>query len=141
MSINKKNKKKNNNLYENPVSDDSLEHIESQIEKMNETDVLSEKISIHDKLVDYTKTMENEINTMIDMLDNIDVNKTLDDIQYCDSNNIDDDIVNLNKMMENLKEEQVMQMKLNYLKKMIEQVQKCRTIAEKNKLTMTKVNK
>lgn len=143
--MNKKTSKKNkitSNTQEYPISNNTMEYVESQIDKLNETDNLSEKINIHAKLTEYTKTLESEINSMIDTLDNINIDDAIIDTQtICDSTDIDDDIVNLNKMMENMQEEEIMQTKLDYLKKMITQVQKCKKITDNNKMSVTKINK
>ena len=128
----------------NPVSDDSLDFLETQLDILNDSTNLGEKVTMHAKLVDYTKRLENEVDTMIELMDKIDINTVSEDIKRdknnSDTTDVSDDIINLDKLLGELREEDVMQIKILYLRKIIDQIENCRSKCEKSKLTITKCN-
>lgn len=127
-----------------PVSDDVMDYLESQVDQLKSTDNLGEKVSIHTKLLEYTKSLEKEIDEMIDMIEKIDYNDVYEDIKNDinsqDTTDVSDDILNLEKIMSKLKEEDVMQIKLLYMKKILDRVRLCKAKCGEHKMTINKCN-
>lgn len=127
-----------------PVSDDSLDYLESQIDILNDTSNLDTKVQLHSKLIEYTQQLTNEIDNMTDLLEKIDVDAISEliksDVNQSASTEVTDDIVNIESLMAKLKEEEVMQIKMLYLKKLIDRVGRCKAKCESNKLTINKCN-
>lgn len=133
------NLKKN---LEVPVSNDSLDFLETQMDILNDTTNLGEKVNMYSKLGDYTKKLENEVDMMIELMDTLDISTVCEDIKREKNNNdtsdVSDDIINLDKLLGELKNEDVMQIKILYMRKIIDQIEKCRSKCEKSKMTVTK---
>jgi hypothetical protein len=127
-----------------PVSDDSLDFLETQLDILNDTTNLGEKVTMHSKLIDYTKRLENEVDTMIELMDKIDINNVSEEIKReknnSDTTDVSDDIINLDKLLGELQEEDVMQIKIMYMRKIIDQIERCRSKCEKSKMTLRKCN-
>ena len=130
----------NKKRIKHPLSDDTLDELEMEAEKFKETQNLGEKISIHSKLNETIKDLEKEIDDMINIIDkiNIDaVNKEINDnIHESSGTTINDDIVSLEKMMENLNDEEVLQMKVFHYKRITDIVKKCKSICESDSGTL-----
>lgn len=127
-----------------PVSDDSLDFLETQIDTLNDTKNLGTKVTLHAKIMDYTKRLESEVDNMIELMDKIDYNVVSEAIKKnknnADTSDVSDDIINLDKLLSDLQEEDVMQIKLLYMRKIIDQIERCRSKCEKSKMTVNKCN-
>jgi hypothetical protein len=122
----------------NPISDDTLDYIDSQVDRFNETQNLGGKISIHAKLTESVKDLEKEINDMIDIIDKTDINQVSEDLRTSNSMNettdITSDIMNLEKMIEVLREEDIMQVKIMHYKRIAAIVRKCKAVCDTTKM-------
>lgn len=127
-----------------PVSDDTLDALEGEIDKLNDTSNLGEKVRLHTKLESQTKLLEDEIDLMIDMMDDLDFDKAYESIKTdknkTDTTDVTDDIVNLDKLMNSLKQEDVMQIKIMYVQKMLNHIARCRALCDQSKLIVSKCN-
>lgn len=127
-----------------PVSDDSIDYLESQMDQLNETTNLGEKVELHSKLMDYIKKLEKEVDSMIEMMDDIESDAVSDEIKkeniITDTTDVSDDIMNLDDLLGKFKKEDVMQMKMIYLKKLYEYTAKCREKCEQNHMTIKTCN-
>lgn len=120
-----------NNTIKYPLSDDILDELDSQLDNFNETKNLGEKITIHSKLSETIENLENEINSMITLIEKEDQiyldsdllnNTDPQDDDYTD--NLDDNIINIERHLENMKSEEILQYKLKHYQRIIRIVQK-----------------
>lgn len=127
-----------------PVSDDTLDDLEAQVDKFNETKHLGEKISIHSKLKDSIQILEQEVDDMVEIIDRIDIDAVSAELKHStdinDRTDITEDIVNLEKMVEGMKEEEIMQIKLLHIKKITDIVKKCKSKCDSSKMRIAKCN-
>ena len=125
------------------VSDDTLDYLDTQVDEFNETDNLGKKIAIHRKLQTITKTLIDEIDTMVEMIDDIDqteLNSEFYESKDDDNDDINDDIIKIDEMIENMEEEESMQLKISHYKRITEVVKKCRAKCSVDKLNVLNVN-
>lgn len=137
-----KNKSSDKQIESFDISDDTLDYLDSEIDKFNNTTKLGEKISIHKKLELVTKNLIDEINNMVSIVDNIDknieVDESSDDIEDI---NIDDMFVNIEKMLEDMKNDEPILMKIKHYERIMNIVKKCRTKCSKKEImNITKCN-
>lgn len=127
-----------------PVSDDALDQLERQIDIMNDTTNLSEKVRLQTSLVSHTKQLEAAIDSMVDMIDQIDVNAASEAFkkENNDANGIDvsDNVASLDKLLSKLKNEDVAQIKIMYMIKITDIIAKCKATCERNRLVVSKCN-
>lgn len=127
-----------------PISGDIIDDLDFQIDKLNETTNLGEKIALHSKITEQTTRLENEVDRMIDILDSVNFDTVSEiiknDKNKNDNTDVSDDIVNIEKLLENMKDEDVMQIKLLYMQKITDQIQKCRVKCDKTNFTINKCN-
>lgn len=134
-----------------PLSDNVIDQLDADIDKFNESNNLGEKIIMHDKLVNLINNLQQEIDSMIDIVDKIDMDdvnkimKSTNSSQIFDESNelkhdSNDDIITLEKMFDGMQEEDVMQTKIKYLEKIINNVKKCKANCEINKMKIAKCN-
>lgn len=123
------------------VSDDSLDFLETQIDTLNDTKHLGRKVTMHAKLIEYTRRLENEVDNMIELMDTLDMNAATEKIKKekndSDTTDVSDDIINIDKLLKELQDEDVMQIKLLYMRNLIDQIEKCKSKCEKSKMTVT----
>ena len=99
-SVSKKNTE--NKEIKFKVSDDTLDYLYTQVDEFNETDNLGKKIAIHRKLQTITKTLIDEIDTMVEMIDDIDqseLNSEFYESKDDDNDDINDDIIKLDVLV------------------------------------------
>lgn len=129
---------------EHPVSDDTLDDLEAQVDKFTETKDLSERIKLHSILKSSVRILEEEVDQMVELIDRIDIDAVNTEIrkttENTDRTDITDDIVNLEKMMEGMKDEEIMQLKLMYVQKITEIVKRCKSKCDSSKMKITKCN-
>jgi hypothetical protein len=128
---------------ENPISDDTLDYLDSQIDKFNETTKLGEKINIHNELSTTIKKLEKEIDDMADIIDKIDVENVKSEHNRESNSNvssIDNDIVTLEKLVEGMKEEDILQIKIFHLQKIAEIIRNCKSKFNNADLRISKCN-
>lgn len=127
------------------VSDDSFDYLESQADKLNETNNLGEKINIYSKIQEYAKNIEEEIEKIAEIIDKLDTDAVTEEItkrmdMTDETSDISDDIVNIEKMTEELKGEDVMQIKLIHYQKIIEKIKFCKAKCDSSKMKIAKCN-
>lgn len=124
------------------LSDDVIDYLDSEVDRLQETKNLGEKINIHAKLIDTVKVLEKEINEMVDMIDRIDLNDNLKQSISCtnETTDINDDLVNLEKMMEDMDKEEVMQMKIKHYLRIVDIVKRCKAKCLENGMKVVKCN-
>ena len=124
-----------------PVSDDMLDDLEAQVDKFNETKLLEEKIRIHSILKESVKILEQEIDDMVEIIDKIDIHAVSQELKNStDDIDITDDIVNLEKIVEGMKEEDVMQIKMMHIQKITDIVKRCKSKCDSSKMRIAKCN-
>lgn len=127
-----------------PISGDVIDDLDFQVDKLNDATNLGEKIALHSKIAEQTTRLENEVDNMINMLDSINFDVVSEMIKNDKNNNdntdVSDDIVNIEKLLENMKDEDVMQIKLLYVQKITDQIRKCRIKCDKTNFTINKCN-
>ncbi len=126
----------------NPVSDDSLDYLDSQMDNFNETNNLGEKISIYDHLKESVNNLEKEVVDMLKIIDTVDMETFNNDDSNSenDKTDINDDIANIEKMIEGLKEEEIMQIKIKHFERIADVVRKCKAKCHTNNMKITKCN-
>lgn len=129
---------------QHPVSDDTLDDLEAQVDKFNETKHLGEKIKLHSALKDSIQTLEQEVDDMVEIIDKIDIDAVSAELkqtaEVSDRTDITDDIVSLEKMVEGMKEEEIMQIKLMHIQKITEIVKRCKSKCDSSKMRIAKCN-
>lgn len=125
-----------------PICDDTLDDLESDFDKMNDTDNLDEKIKLHTKLLSYTKKLEDTVDSMVEIIDSINIDNVRKEIKknILDDIDISDATTNLDKMMHDMKEEEVIQIKILYMRKIINTIAQCKEICGENKFTISRCN-
>ena len=118
---------------ENPISDDNIDLIESMAQQLNDTPNMSEKITMHAKLTTVIEKLKKEIETACEIIDNIDVNdadKRIGDVRTTSKImpdiDIDESIVNIETLFNSMKEEEVMQYKIDHFKHIADIVKACK---------------
>ena len=126
----------------NPISDDTLDYLDSQMDRFNETNNLGEKISIYDHLKESVNNLEKEVSDMLKIIDTIDIDSFNNDDTKpdTDKSDINDDIVNIEKMMQGLQEEEIMQIKIMHFKRIAEVVKNCKAKCHSDNMKITKCN-
>ena len=113
----------------NPLSDDTLDYVDSQVEKLTDTDNLSEKISIHQQLKDTIKKLETEINDLAERIDKIDT-ETFKELSAMGQTTNEDDpnegIANIEQIIGNLQNEETLQHKVAQFERIADIVKSCR---------------
>lgn len=131
---------------ENPISDDTLDYVESQVEKMTEADNLGEKISIHQQLKDTIERLENEINELAERIDKIDTDtfrelNTLSQSQILDDiENPNDGIINIEQLVDSLQNEEILQNKVTQFERIADIVKSCKLKCIDNEVKLRKCN-
>lgn len=137
----KRNKKK---IYKYPISDDTLDALETDIEHLNETKKLSEKISIHRKLNTITTNLENEIGAMVLKLDEINkLDTTSSVIPLSDplsAPDIDIELLNIESMIQSMESYDTIQDKINEYEKIVHCIRKCKQIDMKPNMIVRTCN-
>lgn len=127
-----------------PISDDTLDFLDAQVDEFNDTDNLSKKIAIHRQLEEVTKGLVQEIDGMVEIIDQVDqafLNSELVDVDdQSESTDVNDDIVKLEKMVEGMKEADVMQVKIEHYKRITEAVKRCRAKCTADTMSVAKCN-
>lgn len=130
---------------QNPVTDDVIDDLDGRIDKFNESKNLGEKVQLHHEITKTINTLESEINEMVEIIDMIDteyVGKEIEkSIRETDSSSIDDDIVNIDKMMHNMSEEEILQLKILRYKKIIDIIRHCKSKCENGGLIISKCHR
>jgi hypothetical protein len=116
-----------------PISDDTLDYLETESDKLSESKNLSEKIRLHTELKCNIQSIGNEVDAMVELIDKIDSDLVTKEISHenntsdlTDDTDIADDTVNLEKGLADLVEEDVLQVKIKHLQRLTEMVKKCR---------------
>jgi hypothetical protein len=133
----KRNKKK---ICKYPLSDDMLDTLETDIERLNETKNLSEKISIHRKVNKITTHLENEVATMILKLDEI---NNMNESNTCDETDIPDidaEIINIESMIKKMESCETIQDKIHEYEKIVKCIRKCKHSDNKPNMTVSTCN-
>jgi hypothetical protein len=131
-----------------PISDDTFDFMESQVDTFNETKNLGEKIQIHSKLEESVKNLGREIDEMASILDNdkLDTDAVNEDIakngSECNdgSTDINEDVINIEKILKDMKEEEIMQIKVLHYQKIIEKIKFCKSKCDSSKMRIAKCN-
>ena len=81
---------------------------------------------------------------MVEIIDKIDIDAVSAYLKQTseanDKTDITDDIVNLEKMVEGMKEEDIMQIKLMHIRKITEIVNRCKSKCDSSKMRIAKCN-
>ena len=127
------------------VSDDTLDYLDTQVDEFNDTTNLTKKIAIHRNLQEITKSLINEIDNMVEIIDNID--QTVLNSEFYDTNDndnknndINDDIINVEEMINNMEEEESMEIKISHYKRITDIVKKCRLKCDIDQMNILNVN-
>lgn len=124
-----------------PISDSMMDYLDAENDKLNESNILSEKIEQHNKLKDMIQLISIEVDNMVDFIDKLDVNAVTEELlQDSDKTGVEEDIVNMDKMLVGLKDEEVMQVKIKYLERLINMLQKCKAKCDPTKMRISKCN-
>lgn len=128
-----------------PISDDTLDYLDSQVDELNDTNNLSEKIAIHRRLDDITKNLVSEIDSMVDIIDKVDQTFLTSELLDTDdddhgSGDVNDSIVKLEKMIEGMQEEDSMQVKIEHYKRITEVVKRCKAKCTADTMSVAKCN-
>lgn len=136
------NKTSDDKKIKYPISDDTIDYLDSCVDRLNDTKNIGEKISLHSTLTDTIKNLEVEIDHMVEIVDNIDIEKNSDDTNFegCDNTSIDDDIVNLEEIMQKLKVDDILQTKIMQLQRISDLIIKCRRKCNNGQIQMCKCN-
>jgi hypothetical protein len=139
--VDKKADKKEETKIKYPISDDTLDELESKVEKFNDMENIGDKIALHSELKETITQLEQEVDDMVEMIDKIDTdvinNKESSSSEQSD---ITDDVINIEKMIDGMKEEEIMQIKLTHLKKLILMIQKCKSKCGSSNMRISKCN-
>lgn len=106
-----------------PVSDDIFDELETKVEQFNDTSNISEKMVLHNELKETILQLEQEIDNMVEIVDKLET----DVIDNPSDTDITDDVISIEKMVDGMKEEEIMQTKLAHLKKIINKIQGCKS--------------
>lgn len=128
------------------VSDDTLDYLDTQVDEFNDTNNLTKKIAIHRNLQEITKSLIDEIDNMVEIIDNID--QTVLNSEFYDTNDnndnknndINDDIINVEEMINNMEEEESMEIKISHYKRITDIVKKCRLKCDIDQMNILNVN-
>lgn len=130
-----------------PISDDTLDYLESESDKLNESKNLSEKMKLHTELKCNIQSIGDEVDAMVDLIDKIDPDAVTKEIsqenntsELIDDTDIADDIVNLEKGLADLSEEEVLQVKIKHLQRLTEMVKNCRAKCGPSVMKISKCN-
>lgn len=123
----------------NPISDDTLDYVDSQVERLAETENLGEKISIHQQLKETIKRLENEINELAERIDKIDTEtfKELSTIGIQENNDdpsngslpggsLPGGIANIERLVGSLQNEEILQNKVAHFERLADIVKNCK---------------
>lgn len=135
--------KKYADQIETPVSDDMMDYLDAENDKLNASKNLSEKIGLHNKLTNMIKRIGNEVDDMVAIIDKLDVESVTEELLQDATENdteIEDDIVNMDKMLIGLKDEGILQIKIEYLKRLTDMVKNCRRKCDPTKMVISKCN-
>jgi disulfide oxidoreductase YuzD len=136
-----------NGIVNHPVSDDTMDYLEAQVDRFNESKNLGEKINIHSKLKEYVSNIDREIDQMYELIDKYDTDAIGEEIMAENdasmiNNDIDveNDIANLESMVDKLKEEEIMQKKMVHLQSILEKINRYRSKCDSSKMRIAKCN-
>ncbi len=129
----------------NPISDDTLDSLDSQVEKLTETKNLGEKISIHQQLKETIRRLESEINELAERIDKIDTEafkelSTLSQSQVNGDDDLNNDIVNIEKLVGSLQNEEILQNKVAQYERLADIVKSCRSKCIASEVKLKKCN-
>lgn len=121
-----------------PISDDTMDALEAEVDALNSTQNIGEKVRLHTKLKESIQALSKEIDDMVEIVDKIDIDSVSADLKRemdrDDGTDIADDIVNLDKVFEKLQEEDVLQKKIEYMQKLTTMVQRCKARCDTSRL-------
>ena len=129
---------------EYPISDEAIDDIEARVEKFNDTNDLGERMRLHDELKRTILNLEEQIDNMVEIIDKIDVDAInsamIRNSDTTDNTDITDDIINIEKMVHEMKDEEIMQIKLNRLLAITAMVNKCKSKCDRSNMKVSSVN-
>lgn len=115
------------------ISEDNINLIEAMAQQLNDTPSMSEKIALHTKLTSIIEKLKKEIDNACEIIDNIDVDDADKRISEIRNSNeivsdidIDESIVNIDTLFNSMKEEEVMQYKIEHFKRIADTVKACK---------------
>jgi hypothetical protein len=125
-----------------PLSDDTLDYVDSQMEKLTDTENLAEKICIHQQLKDTIKKLENEINDLAERIDKIDTDtfKELGSMGQMSDGDPDDGLANIEQIVNDLPNEETMQQKVAQFERLANIVKSCKMKCIASEVKMRKCN-
>ena len=128
------------------VSDDTMDILDSMIDQFNETKNLSKKITLQNKLNEIIKSLETEINNMIEIVDKLDLDQTSNEIsnekkkEKAPEIDLDNEIINIEKQLSSMEEEDVIQKKVQMYGDILNKIRKCRSVCDNSQLKIYKCN-
>ena len=81
------------------LNNDTFDELEINVEELNETKNLAKKNILHNKIKESIKIIEKEIDEFVNIIDEIDVNLTNKLIKDNNDDDINDDIINIEKLL------------------------------------------
>ena len=123
------------------LSQDIFDDAEGRADSLKETNDLGKKLKLHKELETTMHKLESELNRVASIIDTIDEHSTASAIQ---SSNLkmdtDDYMISIEELKTKIQTEDVLQVKLAYLKKLIEKVEHCKANCKPRKLTLSTVS-
>ena len=125
------------------IDNDTLDFLEIEADKYNETVNLSDKLKNYKNIKEIIVNLEKEINNITENIDNLDItenNKVIESNEITDKTDINDDIIIIEDLVKKMTEEHVLQQKFLYIKKITESINYCKTKCKTSKMNTTHIS-
>jgi len=109
-----------------PITEQQISDIENKVNVLETISNLSEKVSLHTELVTTIANLKKEIDLATENIDKICFDKSYPKKDVLEEVNIDDSIIDIEKRLEKLSDEDVIQKKIEELTRIASIVSRCR---------------
>lgn len=124
-----------------PITEQQITNIEDKVNVLENITNLSEKVSLHSELVTTIANLKKEIELATDNIDKICFDKSYTKKDVLEEVSIDDSVIDIEKRLEKLGEEEVIQKKIEELTRIASIVSRCReTFNDNIIMKVSKVN-
>lgn len=124
------------------LTQDVFDDIEARADTLKETQDLTTKVKLHKELEMTMQKLESELNSVAGMMDTLDEETTSEAVREAydkEPEKDEDNLLNLDILKTKIENEEVLQLKLLYLQKLIKRVELCKANC-KRKLTLNTVS-
>jgi hypothetical protein len=122
------------------LSQDAFDDAEARADSLRETNDLGTKLKLHKELELTIQHLESELNRVAGMIDIIDEQTIATAIHSSNiKTDIENDMINIEALKTKIHTEDVLQVKLAYMAKLIEKVENCKASCKHRKLTLSTV--